>query len=140
MLPHPTPSMESSFLMQASMETRRSHHVVLWALVALSFSELSVSSPFFFQFRVVHLLFYLSCYFCFFYFKYSCLFTLVHLHLLHLEPSLCALGVLFDFYYLLFILIEYLLFLFNSFSCSWVYFDFKIYMFCLESCLVHICH
>jgi len=28
MLPHPTPSMESPFFMQASMETRRSHHPV----------------------------------------------------------------------------------------------------------------
>jgi len=119
--------------MQASMETRRSHHVVSWALVALGFSELSASSPFFFQFCVVHHFFFLSCCFCSFYFEYSCLFTLVHLHLLHLEPSLCAIGVLFGFYRLLFILIEYLLFLFSSISCSWVYFDCKIHMFCLES-------
>jgi len=26
MLPHPTPSMDPPFFMQASMETRRSHH------------------------------------------------------------------------------------------------------------------
>jgi len=60
MLPHPTPSMEPPFFMQASIETRRSHHVVSSALVALGFSELNASSPFFFQFRVVHHFLYLS--------------------------------------------------------------------------------
>jgi len=29
MLPHPTPSMEPPFFMQASMETRRSHHCLV---------------------------------------------------------------------------------------------------------------
>jgi len=39
MLPHPTPSIEPPFFMQASMETRRSHQYV---------TKLSILIPFFF--------------------------------------------------------------------------------------------
>jgi len=45
MLPHPTPSMEPPFFMQASMEKRRSHHLVSPSFLDIVRSNVHTPGP-----------------------------------------------------------------------------------------------